>query len=80
MYKCKNQFYFRYPILPLNSLNSINSNDFNDDCLSIYHNQAKEILASLSSDLSNTIKDGYIEKEGGYIDVINNISPETKNN
>lgn len=47
MYKCKNQFYFRYPILPLNSLNSINSNDFNDDCLSIYHNQAKEILASL---------------------------------
>ena len=63
MYKCENQFYFRYPILPLNSLNSINSNGFNDDCLSIYHNQAKEILASLSADLSNTIKDGYIEEK-----------------
>ena len=59
MYKCKNQFYFRYPILPLNTLNLISSSDFGDDSLAIYQNQAKEILASLSDDLSNTIKDGH---------------------
>lgn len=63
MYKCDNKFYFRFPYLPLDTLDNVSDDNFKNDCLRIYREDAGKIVSSLSYDLTETLEGGCENKD-----------------